>query len=340
MVYFGKYLKDYLEFNNISQSEFAIRMGITQKHMNEILNGKTNITLEMAGNIERLTGISSSFIINVENSRKIKENILKEYGTSENVKKIISKEYYINELKRNNWITFKDETNILQTCIDLLNFLKVKDFKVVEKLEQQVLFKKTGNDFKKLALWIAHCDETVQNQEVNEYNHYNLLFLVKDLKEYAYEKEINLEEIKNIFNKYGMYFACEKAIKGTKVRGCFKVKGKHPTVYITDNYAGKDSLFFELFHELGHCKSDYNEAQSKVIIDGNKEKEEKADRFALNAMIDEGVWNKVIESDLKEETLKEISEEYRIPMSFIVGRLAKVNKISYDSRIYKKYYKK
>ena len=46
MVYFGKYLKDYLEFNNISQTEFAMRMGITQKHMNELLNGKTNVTLE------------------------------------------------------------------------------------------------------------------------------------------------------------------------------------------------------------------------------------------------------------------------------------------------------
>ena len=46
MIYFGKYLKDYLEYSNISQTEFAMRMGITQKHMNEILNGKTNITLE------------------------------------------------------------------------------------------------------------------------------------------------------------------------------------------------------------------------------------------------------------------------------------------------------
>lgn len=340
MIYFGKYLKDYLEFNNISQSEFAMRMGITQKHMNQILNGKTNITLEMAGNIERLTGISSSFIINIENSRKIKEKILEEYGTNENVKKVITKEYYINELKKNNWITFKDESNILQVCIDLLNFLKVKDFKVVEKLEQQVLFKKTGNDFKKLALWIAHCDEMVQKQEVKEYNHYNLLFLISDLKDYAYQKEINLDEIRNILNSYGIFFVCEKAIKGTKVRGCFKVKGKHPAIYVTDNYAGKDSFFFELFHELGHCKSDYNDAQNKIIIDGNKEKEEKADKFALNAMIEDDIWKEIVESDLKESTLKQVSEKYRIPMSFIVGRLAKINKITYDSKIYQQNYKK
>ena len=79
MVSFGKYLKDYLEFNNISQTEFAMRMGITQKHMNEILNGKSNITLEMAANIERLTGINSSFIINVENSKKMSDKILETY---------------------------------------------------------------------------------------------------------------------------------------------------------------------------------------------------------------------------------------------------------------------
>ena len=287
MIYFGKYLKDYLEFNNISQSEFAMRMGITQKHMNEILNGKTNITLEMAGNIERLTGINSSFIINIENSRKIKEKILSEYGSSENVKKVITKEYYISELKKNNWVTFKDESNILQVCIDLLNFLKIKDFGVVEKLEKQVLFKKTGNDFKKLALWIAHCDEMIKNQEVKEYNHCNLLFLVSDLTKYAYENVTNLHELQKILNNYGIFFVCEKAIKGKKVRGCFKVKGKHPAIYITDNYAGKDSLYFELFHELGHCKSDYNDAQNKVIIDGNEEKEEKADKFAINTMIEE-----------------------------------------------------
>ena len=87
MIYFGKYLKDYLEYNNISQTEFATRIGITQKHMNEIINGKTRITLEMAGNIERLTGIKSEFIINVENSRILKENILKQYGNIDNLKK-------------------------------------------------------------------------------------------------------------------------------------------------------------------------------------------------------------------------------------------------------------
>lgn len=340
MVYFGKFLKDYLEFNNLSQSEFAMRMGISQKHMNELLNGKTNITLEMAANIERLTGINSSFIINVENSNKIKENILNEYGTVENVEKEINEQYHIKDLKKTNWIKFKDETNILQMCIDILDFLKVKDFNVVKRMEEQVLFKKTGDDFNKIALWIAHCDEVVKSQSVSEYNSYNLLFLIKDLNEYAYNNKTNMNEIKELLNKYGIYFACEKAMPGSKVRGCFKVKGNQPAIYITDNYAGKDSFFFELFHEIGHCKSDYNEGKSKVIIDANEEKEKRADQFALKMMIRDDIWKQVLEANLNEEKLKDISEKNKIPMSFVVGRLAKIGKVSYRSKLYRENFQK
>lgn len=340
MIYFGKYLKDYLEFNNISQSEFAIRMGITQKHMNELLNGKTNITLEMAANIERLTGIDSKFIIQIENSRKMKENILKQYESIDNLKKEIIKEYHVKELQKINWVLFKDETDILQTCIDLLDFLKIKDFSIINKLEEQVLFKKNSENFKLLALWLAHCDNEVKKQEVKEYSSINFMFLINDLKELAFEENYDINKVRKLLNAYGIYFAHEKALPGSKVRGCFKVKGKQPAIYVTDNYAGKDSFYFELFHELGHCKSDYNVAQNKVIIDGNDEKEKRADEFAINTMISNEIWEEIMQSNLVEKNIIEISKKYKIPMSFIVGRLAKMKIIDYKSKLYRLNYMK
>lgn len=339
MVSFGEYLKDYLEFNNISQTEFAMRMGITQKHMNELLNGKKNITAEMAANIERLTKIDAGFILKIENSKKITDKVIEKYKDEENLKKIINEEYHINELKKNKWINFKDETNILQVCIDLLDFLKIKDFDVIESLEKQVLFKKSGTDFKKLALWIAHCDEIASKQKVNEYNRYNFEFLIGDLKEEANKKNVDKERIQELFNSYGIFFVSEKAMTGTKVRGCFKVRGKNPAIYITENYAGKDSFYYELFHELGHCKSSYNEAKNKVIVEGTEEQEKRADKFALNTMIDEKNWKQIKKENINEEELLKISEEYKIPVSFIVGRLAMTGYIKYSSKIYQKYSK-
>lgn len=337
MICFGDYLKDYLEARDISQSEFATRIGITQKHMNEILNGKTGITMEMAGNIERLTGIDSSFIIAIENRRKFEKKLLDEFETKENIKRKINKEFCVKELKEKNWLRFKDETNIIQTCIDLLDFMKIKDFDVIPELEKKALFKKTGENFSKLNLWISHCDRITENQKVNEYTSSNFDKIIMELKDYAYlVQNYDSSEIQKILNKYGLYFCEEKALSGTKVRGCFKLRGKKPAIYTTKNYHAKDSFYYELFHELGHCKSDYNEAQKMVIFEGSDIQEKRADEFALETMIPQYVWEK-IRNDYSEEEIKKVSKKYRIPLSFIVGRLAKLKYITYDSNLYNKY---
>ena len=57
-------------------------------------------------------------------------------------------------------------------------------------------------------------------------------------------------------------------------------------------------------------------------------------------MIDKEVWNLILKSNLDLKSLEKISEEYKIPMSFIVGRLAKMNKISYTSKLYRQNYQK
>lgn len=336
MVCFGDYLKDYLEARDISQSEFAIRMGVTQKHMNELLNGKVGITTEMAGNIERLTGIDSGFIIGIENRRKFEENILKKFETKEKIKKEINERFCINELKKRKWLKFKDETNIIQLCIDLLDFMKIKDFDVIPELEKNALFKKTGENFDKLTLWISHCDRITQNQEVGEYNSSKFNALIQELKNDAYYTEnYDTKEIQKILNKYGIYFCEEKALPGTKVRGCFKLRGKKPAIYTNKNYCSKDSFYYELFHELGHCKSDYNEAQKKVIFSGNDEQEKRADEFSKETMIPSNIW-KEIEREPSEETINRISIQYKIPLSFITGKMAMTKMISYRSKLYNK----
>lgn len=340
-VYFGMYLKDYLEESHISQSEFANKLGITQKHMNEMLNGKANITLEMAANIERLTGISVSFIITIENDRKMKEELLKKYGSEKELKETLKNDFSFNELKKNNWISFNDVTDTFRNALDILNFLKVKNFDVHENLEKQVLFKKTGEDYNKLALWISHCDEISARQKVNDYQSENFDKIITELKKYSFEKGYDFDKLTKIFNKYGVYFVCEKALSGTKVRGCFKVKEKNPAIYCTQNYHAKDSLYFEIFHELGHCKSDYNMAKSKTIIDGDSKIEKRADDFAINTMISKEQWSEIKRdfdnnnsiSNLKDRILY-FSKKYRISPSFIAGRMAKMNMINYNSKIY------
>lgn len=332
---FGKHLKEYLEFYNISQSEFATRLNITQKHMNEILNGKTDISLDIALAIQNLTDIPVEFIIKSEYKKKIENYLYLKYSEEE-LKNMLKKRFLIKELEERGWIKFNNITNIVQNYIDIFEYLKVRDFEALDKINEKTLFKKTGDDINKLSLWIARCDNLSKQQKVETYIKENFNFLIEDLKKLAYEESIDIEKIQKLLNCYGIYFVVEKALTGSKVRGCFKVKMKNPAIYITKNYSGKDSFYYELFHELGHCRSDYNEAKSKVIVEGNEKKELRADNFAINTMISKDIWEEIIK-DYSENNLKFISEKYKIPMSFIVGRLAKLNYIKYTDKLLSKY---
>ena len=62
MTGFGSMLRDYLEYYKISQTDFADRLGISQKHMNEIINGKTKISPELMILISLLTDIDVNLI--------------------------------------------------------------------------------------------------------------------------------------------------------------------------------------------------------------------------------------------------------------------------------------
>ena len=332
---FGKHLKEYLEFYNISQSEFATRLNITQKHMNEILNGKTDISLDIALAIQNLTDIPVEFIIKSEYKKKIENYLYLKYSEEE-LKNMLKKRFLIKELEEREWIKFNNITNIVQNYIDIFEYLKVRDFEALDKINEKTLFKKTGDDINKLSLWIARCDNLSKEQKVETYIKENFNFLIDDLKKLAYEESINIEKIQKLLNCYGIYFVVEKALTGSKVRGCFKVKMKNPAIYITKNYSGKDSFYYELFHELGHCRSDYNEAKSKVIVEGDEKKELRADNFAINTMISKDIWEEIIK-DYSENNIKVISEKYKIPMSFIVGRLAKLNYIKYTNKLLVKY---
>ena len=54
-------------------------------------------------------------------------------------------------------------------------------------------------------------------------------------------------------------------------------------------------------------------------------------------MIDDDAWKEILSVNCQEEDLLKLSKKYKIPMSFIVGRLAKMKMINYKSEIYNKY---
>ncbi len=327
---FGSMLKDYLEYNLISQSDFANRLGITKKHMNEILNGKTDISEDLMIAISLITDIDINLIAFVEAKKKLYNYLNKRFKNENEIKKYINS-YHINEMYKRNWLILKDKDSYLQNAYDLLNFLNVKDFDTFEKYSNnKILYKKKEDaDLKKVFLWITRCDCLVKNKQIDKYDSSNLSKLLLELKNERVKK-FNSSNLIKLFNKYGIYLVVEDALNGSKVRGCTKVLGNHPAIYMTTYLKEKASFYFALYHELGHVKSDYNKAKNKVIIDGDDDIEKRADAFALNQMIEKEIYKDILDNyDNKEK----ICKDKKIPLCFLYSRLAKEGKINYSDEL-------
>lgn len=327
---FGSMLKDYLEYYKISQSDFALRLGISNKHMNEILNENTNISESVMLAISLITDIDVNLIFYVENKKRIYDYLNSKFKSDKEIKDFLNS-YYLKEMYKKNWIVLKDKESYVQNAMDLLDYLSVRSFDVLDGyLDKKILYKKSDKaNMTKVYLWIKYCDKIIKNQSVNEYNSKNLSMLLDELK-IERTKKFNEESLIKIFNKYGIYLCIEDALEGTSIRGCMMVKENNPVIYMTKYLKEKSSFYFALYHEISHIKSDYNKAKSKIITDDNSS-EEKADKFSLNCMIDENIWDEILNNMDKRD---DICKKNNIPLSFLYSRLANLGYISYSSKEY------
>ncbi len=62
----GEFIRETIKSIPMTQKEFALRMGISQKHLIEILKGKTRISETIAQNLERVTGTPAHIWMGLE----------------------------------------------------------------------------------------------------------------------------------------------------------------------------------------------------------------------------------------------------------------------------------
>lgn len=329
---FGPMLKDYLDYYKINQTDFALRLGISKKHLNEILNDKSYISLELMIAISLITDIDVNLIFFCENSKKLDIYLHERFKGDKEIKKYLDS-FYINDLYKNKWIVLRDKTSYLQNAYDLLQFLHVDSFdKVLPYINSKVLFKKREDaDNLKTYLWIRRCENILeQNMEIGEYNSSKIGDLLQELKRIRVQK-FDEDLLKNLFRKYGIYLIIEDTLPGTKIRGCSMVKKNNPCIFISRMFKEKSSLYFTLYHELGHIKTDFNKLKNKIVVN-DRENEDSQDKFALGCMISESDFQKM--QTMSEDEIVNFCSENYIPLTFYYTRLAFLGIISYKDKKY------
>ncbi len=331
---FGKELGKFLDFNNISIKEFAERIDTTPKNVNDIIKGNIELSNKMVYNISFVTNIPTSYIENVENNFKLDKKIdLHLKKESITIKKYINKFNY-KEFGKLYDYTFTNERNDYSIAKDILKYLRISNPESLYKNDNSIFYKSKNDKPELLALWLERCYKIVSKQKVEKYKKENIDKIIIYIKKEASKNIFNEEKLKDYFNKYGIYLAIEDDLKGSKIRGAFKVLNDKPAIYITKKHKRYADIYFALLHELAHCKSDFNRAKNGSIISIKDQKEIdsyelKADKTALNWMVNDKIYNEIKINFQNIDNYKEVK-------SFLVYRLALDKIIDYSSTTYQK----
>lgn len=62
----GATIREQLENRGMKQKEFALRMGLSEKHISRLINGQVELTKDVALRLESVLGLPASFWNNLE----------------------------------------------------------------------------------------------------------------------------------------------------------------------------------------------------------------------------------------------------------------------------------
>jgi len=292
----GYVIKDYLDEYDISQKDLSKRIGVSEKHISNVLSGKARLTEEMALKLEYvLKDIPASYWLNYE--VKYREYLVRsnseKHLSSANLKQIAKRFHFDEVFSGLDW-------DIVKQAEEMLKILSISDFDCFENAygKMQVDFMEDGGQSEAIAIWLKMCEEQIeiQNSDISqrEYKKKNLENSIDMLKRAALDSSMSGIEVtaRKICNRAGIYLVIYPAIKNCKVRGALYSYRNHPAIFLSGRFKTHDNIWFAFFHEIGHLLKHYNMGDIDVSMESEHEngKEAEANEYARSILIQDDAY--------------------------------------------------
>ena len=157
----GEVIKEYLDSRGLTQKEVSKRIGVSERHLSKMLNGKTRLTEEMALKLEKLMpDVPASFWLNYE--VKYQEYLAREKEEHELEGldlKTISQRFHFREALG------MGGRPLVEQAISMLKLLGVSKFdRYRYAIPGGIEFMQDGGEDEAVVVWLKLCEEEVAEQ--------------------------------------------------------------------------------------------------------------------------------------------------------------------------------
>lgn len=334
----GTYVEELVNNLNITQSEFANRLGTSAKTVSKIINGEDRISRELASKLSKLSGISVKTWLNLQANYDAKVIEITENMSNDESK--IARLIDISSLKKNKFIEEK-RYKLEEKVVMLRKLLNWENIANLAEFNTSISYRRSENVNERSIINSNVMLELASNQarsvSSKPYNKKNLEKQLPLIKEMVTQQPNNFfQSLKVELQKAGIILIAMPAFQGAGLNGATKkFKDGSVLLTITDKNKDSDIFWFSLLHEIGHIY--HEDFSSNFKDDEYEEKEQKANTFAANFLISESEYIKFIEkNDFTEYSICKFAKENNTLPGIVVGRLQNDRYIEYKDFYYLK----
>lgn len=330
----GEVIKEYLDERDITQKEVAQRIGVSEKHLSNLLNGKARLTETMALKLEKvMPDVPAGFWLNYE--VKYQEYVAREkekYNLEEVDLKATAERFHFKEVfKRSN-------KSLVEQAIDMLKLLGVTDFgRYKAALPFGMEFMQDGGEDEAAVVWIKLCEQAIeeQNKQLDSviFNPRTLEESLPRIKSIALNPDVDdsINSFRKCLNRCGIYLVVMPAIVNSRIRGVLTTYKNHPAIFLSKRYKTHDHVWFTIAHELAHLLLHYN-ANSILVseedLSSEAHKDQEANEFARDFFVNPDDYLALLNHEqFHAQLVTKFAREQEVHPGIIVGFL------QHDSRI-------
>ena len=331
----GEYLEEVLEAREIKKNDLSERIGVSVKHISQIINKQALLTSELSLQLERTLGISANIWNGLSSGYSLYEARQKEQEQLKHNTEWVKK-FPIKDLIRLGYLPKK---NIKFLTENVLEFFGISNPEQWEQYysNREANFRKS-NSFKDnlhhVAAWLRSAELEASKIDVKPYQKDLFKTNLYHIRSITVKKPFEFEsEMRKLCAEAGVVLTFVPEYEGTHISGAARwLTSEKALIIMSLRHKTNDHFWFTFFHEAAHILL---HSKKDVFIDdpeGYESKEEsEANRFARNIMIPEDAYKVFIsKNNYYKNHIEAFAHEIDIHPGIVVGTLQYDKKISYS----------
>jgi plasmid maintenance system antidote protein VapI/Zn-dependent peptidase ImmA (M78 family) len=332
----GEQIREILEERGITQADFALRMGRSEKFISQLVNGKASLTHETALDLERVLCVPSAFWNNAEATyRDVLARMRTETTTAEQAE--WARSFPVKEMASRGWIA--RETSPAERAEELLSFFGVTSaeaFRGYWGSERRLAARMNGAysaETASIVAWLRAGEIAAEKIRTAPFDEREFRRALHELRGAT---RLPVKEWQQVLEQ-----RCAQAgvavvfVPDLPKTRCHAVSWwatrNRAIIQIGLRYKTDDQAWFSFFHEAGHLLLDDRSRAGISDLGADPLAEKRADEFAANQLIAPEAYQEFCEHGRPSKAdVKAFAAAQGVAPSIVVGRLQRDGAIPHN----------